>query len=167
MFEGWLTIAVFLPIAAAVLIALFGRNAVMVKWFAAIVSLVELALTFVIFLLYDTSPGAAQYQLVDKATNWIPVESFRVQYFLAVDGTERPAGAAHRPARNGGDIRLMEHRTPGQRVFRLAARPPGRCHGSVHLAGLLPVLPVLGTGTHTHVLPHIHLGKRAARILPR
>ena len=63
MFEGWLTIAVFLPIAAAVLIALFGRNAVMVKWFAAIVSLVELVLTFVIFLLYDTSHGAAQYHL--------------------------------------------------------------------------------------------------------
>ncbi len=90
MFEGWLTIAVFLPIAAAVLIALFGRNAVMVKWFAAIVSLVELVLTFVIFLLYDTSHGAAQYQLVDKATNWIPIESFRVQYFLAVDGLSAP-----------------------------------------------------------------------------
>ncbi len=90
MFEGWLTIAVFLPIAAAVLIALFGRNAVMVKWFAAIVSLVELALTFVIFLQYDTSDGAAQYQLIDKATNWISVESFRVQYFLAIDGLSAP-----------------------------------------------------------------------------
>ena len=62
----------------------------MVKWFAAIVSLVELALTFVIFLQYDTSDGAAHYQLVDKATNWIPVESFRVQYFLAIDGLSAP-----------------------------------------------------------------------------
>ena len=90
MFEGWLTIAVFLPIAAAVLIALFGRNARAVKWFAAIVSLVELALTVVIFLLFDTSQGASQYQLVDKAADWIPVESFRVQYFLAVDGLSAP-----------------------------------------------------------------------------
>ncbi len=85
-----MTIAVFLPIAAAVLIALFGRNARAVKWFAAIVSLVELALTVAIFLLYDTSQGADQYQLVDKAANWIPIESFRVQYFLAVDGLSAP-----------------------------------------------------------------------------
>ncbi len=90
MFEGWLTTAVFLPIAAAVLIALFGRDAVKVKWFAAIVALVELALTFVIFLRYDTSEGAAQYQMVDKAADWIAVESFRVQYFLAVDGLSAP-----------------------------------------------------------------------------
>ena len=90
MFEGWLTLAVFLPIVAAASIALFGRDAALVKRFAATVAIVELALTFVIFLSYDTSQGAPQYQLVDKAANWIPVESFKVQYFLAVDGLSAP-----------------------------------------------------------------------------
>ena len=90
MFEGWLTLAVFLPIVAAASIALFGRDAALVKRFAATVAIVELALTFVIFLSYDTSQGAPQYQLVDKAANWIPVESFKVQYFLGIDGLSAP-----------------------------------------------------------------------------
>ena len=90
MFEGWLTAAVFLPIAAAVLIALLGRDATKVKVFAAIVSVVELALAFAIFAAYDTSEGAARYQLVDRATGWIPIESLRVEYFLAIDGLSAP-----------------------------------------------------------------------------
>ena len=73
MFEGWLTLAVFLPLGAAVLIALFGRNATQVRLFAAAVSIVVFILTFVIFVMYDTSEGAPQYQLVDRATEWIPV----------------------------------------------------------------------------------------------
>ena len=75
MFEGWLTLAVFLPLGSAVLIALFGRSASQVRLFAAAVSVVELVLTFAIFRMYDTSEGAPQYQLVDRATEWIPVQA--------------------------------------------------------------------------------------------
>ena len=90
MFEGWLTLAVFLPLGAAVLIALFGRSAAYVRIFAAAVSVVELVLTFAIFVMYDTSEGSAQYQLIDRATEWIPVQSLKVEYFLAVDGLSAP-----------------------------------------------------------------------------
>ncbi len=85
-----LTLAVFLPIGAAVLIALLGRGVRNVRIFAAAVSVVELLLTFFIFLAYDTSDGASQFQLVDRVADWIPIPSFEVQYFLAVDGLSAP-----------------------------------------------------------------------------
>ena len=90
MFQGWLTAAVFLPIAAAVLIALLGRRATLVKIFAVIVSVIEFVLTFAIFLSYDTSDGADRYQLIDHVAGWIPVESLKVEYFLAIDGLSAP-----------------------------------------------------------------------------
>ena len=90
MFTGWLTLAVFLPIGAAAFIALAGRDARTVRIFAAVVSVVEFLLTLFIFLAYDTSDGAAQYQMVDRVADWIPIESFEVQYFLAVDGLSAP-----------------------------------------------------------------------------
>ena len=90
MLTGWLTLAVFLPIFAAVLIALLGRNAKVVRIFAAIVAVAEFLLSIAIFIAYDTSDGAEQFQLVDRVTDWIPIESFNVQYFLAVDGLSAP-----------------------------------------------------------------------------
>jgi NADH-quinone oxidoreductase subunit M len=90
LFTGLLTLAVFLPIGAAVLIALLGRGARNVRIFAAAVSVVEFLLTFFIFLAYDTSDGASQFQLVDRVADWIPIPSFEVQYFLAVDGLSAP-----------------------------------------------------------------------------
>ena len=90
MFSGWLTIAVFLPIGAALLIALFGRSARAVRAFAAAVSAIELLITVAIFAMVDTAGGAPQHQLVDRASGWVPVESFRVEYFLAVDGLSAP-----------------------------------------------------------------------------
>ena len=80
----------FLPIGAAALIALLGRNARTVRIFAAAVSVVEFLLTLYIFSAYDTSEDAAQFQLVDRVADWIPIESFQVQYFLAVDGLSAP-----------------------------------------------------------------------------
>ena len=82
--------AVFLPIGAAVLIALLGRDARTVRVFAAAVSVVEFLLSLFIFLAYNTADGEAQFQLVDRVADWIPIESFEVQYFLAVDGLSAP-----------------------------------------------------------------------------
>ena len=90
MFSGWLTIAVFLPIGAALLIALLGRNARAVRLFAAAVSLVELFVTFAVFAQMDTTDGAPRYQLIDRVSGWIPIDSFKVEYFLAVDGLSAP-----------------------------------------------------------------------------
>ena len=80
----------FLPIGAAAFIALIGRDARTVRIFAAVVVVVEFLLTLFIFLAYDTPDGAAQYQMVDRVADWIPIESFQVQYFLAVDGLSAP-----------------------------------------------------------------------------
>ena len=86
-FSGLLTLAIFLPIVGAIVIALFlnGKNA---RTLALITTLAELALTSYIFLLYDKEKGG--YQLVDKFEGWIPFDTFRVDYFLGIDGLSAP-----------------------------------------------------------------------------
>ena len=86
-FSGLLTLAIFLPIVGAILIALFlnGTNA---RALALTTPLAELALTCYIFLLYDKEKGG--YQLVDKFEGWIPFDTFRVDYFLGIDGLSAP-----------------------------------------------------------------------------
>ena len=86
-FSGLLTLAIFLPIVGAILIALFlnGKNA---RTLALITTLAELALTSYIFLLYDKEKGG--YQLVDKFEGRKPFDTFRVDYFLGIDGLSAP-----------------------------------------------------------------------------
>ena len=62
-----------------------GKNA---RTLALITTLAELALTSYIFLLYDKEKGG--YQLVDKFEGWIPFDTFRVDYFLGIDGLSAP-----------------------------------------------------------------------------
>ena len=88
MFQGWLTAVVFLPAAGAVLIALLPLQDRKIKYAAASVAVAELALTIVIFTLYERSQ--AGFQLVDRFTDWIPISSFKVEYFLGVDGLSAP-----------------------------------------------------------------------------
>ncbi len=78
----------FLPLAGALLIALAVKRDRDVRYVAGAVSLIELALGIVVFLRYDAETGGVQ--LVDRIPDWIPVESFEVQYFLGVDGLSAP-----------------------------------------------------------------------------
>ena len=87
-FSGLLTVAVFLPAAGALLIALAVRGDRYVRYFAGAVALAELALSIVVFALYER--GGERFQLVDRAQDWIPVKSFNVQYYLGVDGLSAP-----------------------------------------------------------------------------
>ena len=87
-FSGWLTVTVFLPLAGAVLIALVIKGDRSVRNFAAAIALSELVLGGIVFFSYDR--GGDRYQLVDRVVDWIPVESFNVHYFLAVDGLSAP-----------------------------------------------------------------------------
>ena len=87
-FPGWLTAIVFLPLAGAVLIALTRGSAHTVRVLAGAVALAELALSVVVFAMYDKEAGGVQ--LVDRVADWIPVSSFEVQYFLGVDGLSAP-----------------------------------------------------------------------------
>ena len=86
--SGLLTTTVFLPLAGAVVIALLIDGDRRVRYFAGAVALVELALSIVVFVRYD--PDGERYQLVDRVSDWIPIESFSVEYFLAVDGLSAP-----------------------------------------------------------------------------
>ena len=88
MFSGWLTSTVFLPAAAALIIALFLRRDGLARWFAIGVTVVVFALTIAIFAMYDRGEGGVQ--LVDFAARWIPVEGLQAQYLLGVDGLSAP-----------------------------------------------------------------------------
>ncbi len=89
-FSGLLTVTVFLPLAGALLIALFLRDERYIKYFAAAVAVVELVLAITVFWSYGNISGAPSVQMVDKIENWIPVSSLNVQYFLGVDGLSAP-----------------------------------------------------------------------------
>ena len=89
-FSGWLTATVFLPLVGGIVIALFMNRDGDIRRFAGAVAVSELALTIIVFSMYDSRPGADQFQLIDKIANWIPVDSFKVEYFFGIDGLSAP-----------------------------------------------------------------------------
>ena len=89
-FSGWLTATVFLPLAGAIVIALAVRGDRNVRLVAGAVALAELVLTIVVFAKYDLGAGSGAIQLADRVDNWIPIESFRIDYYLGIDGLSAP-----------------------------------------------------------------------------
>ena len=90
-FTGLLSAIVFLPIAGAIVIALFLRNYTQARIFAAAIAVVDFALAIIAFAIYDI--GAGGIQLVDRFSNWIPGlgdDGFAVQYLLGIDGLSAP-----------------------------------------------------------------------------
>ena len=87
-FNGLLTIVVFLPLAVAAGIALLAKNDRQVKFAAAGAGLAQLILSIVVFVNYDSDAGGVQ--MVDKVTEWIPIATFKAEYFLGVDGLSAP-----------------------------------------------------------------------------
>ena len=90
MFSGWLTSAVFLPMAGAIVIALVVRGDRNVRLFAAGIAIANFVLTIIIFAIFYSDKSVAGYQLIDKFEDWIPVPAFNAQYFLGVDGLSAP-----------------------------------------------------------------------------
>jgi NADH-quinone oxidoreductase subunit M len=88
LFSGWLTSVVFLPLVGVLVIALVVRGDRNVRFFAGAVALAELALSIIVFALYYAEPEGLR--LVDQVGNWIPIQDFRVQYFLGIDGLSAP-----------------------------------------------------------------------------
>ena len=83
-FHGWLTLTVFLPAAFALLVARVPKsNLQAIKGLALGATLVTLAVSLFLYVQYDPSPHAAQFQIVDK-TPWIA--SLHINYFLGMDG---------------------------------------------------------------------------------
>ncbi len=89
-FSGWLTTLVFLPLVGGICIALFVRGDRNARLAAAGVAVVEFALSVVIFAIYFTNRHEGGVQLVDKVESWIPIASFKAEYFLGIDGLSAP-----------------------------------------------------------------------------
>ena len=88
-----LTAVVFLPLVGAVLLALLVKGDQRIRIFAALVTLVNLGLSIVVFALFDSGDGG--FQLKDKIA-WIGDgsffnnQTFEASYHLGVDGLSAP-----------------------------------------------------------------------------
>ena len=88
MFTGLLTTIVFLPVAAGAVVALVARTDQQVRWASIAASVVTFALSVFAFASYYADPGGVQF--IDRFENWIPIEGFRSQYLLGIDGLSAP-----------------------------------------------------------------------------
>ncbi len=88
MFSGLLTATVFLPAAAAIVIALTMRNKQAIRWSSIGATTITLVLSIIVFVAYDRDQGGVQF--VDQISGWIPIDSLRAQYLLGVDGLSAP-----------------------------------------------------------------------------
>ena len=87
-FNGLLSALVFLPFVFALLIFVLPRNDNQVRLLAVFGGIVELVLSVFVFVVYNR--GESGFQLIDRFNSWIPVDSFRIEYFLGVDGLSVP-----------------------------------------------------------------------------
>ncbi len=89
-FNGILTITVFLP-ALAALIILLAKPANLedriIRWFAILSTVATFVLSLIVFLGYDRDAGGVQF--VDHL-NWLSAETIKSSYLLGVDGLSAP-----------------------------------------------------------------------------
>ncbi|MDX9698076.1 MAG: NADH-quinone oxidoreductase subunit M [Rhodocyclaceae bacterium] len=78
-----LSLAIWIPIVGGLLVLATGsdRNAPMARMFSLLVALVGFAVTLPLFVLFDTTTSAMQFQ---EFAAWIP--RFNINYHLGVDG---------------------------------------------------------------------------------
>ena len=85
---GLLTVLVFLPLIGAISVAILGKTPGLIKLISLMVVILELGLGGFIFTAYDTEKAGLQF--VDFIEGWISVGSFKVDYFLGLDGVSVP-----------------------------------------------------------------------------
>ena len=89
-FNGILTITVFLPALAALIIVvakplqLDDRN---IRWFAILSTVATFVLSLIVFLSYDRDAGGVQ--MIDHL-NWLSAQTIKSSYLLGVDGLSAP-----------------------------------------------------------------------------
>jgi NADH-quinone oxidoreductase subunit M len=88
-FPGLLTATVFLPAASALVILFLLKADRSVRIFAVLVGVADLALSLLVFILFDRTEGIARFQLIDRF-DWITSQSVNASYFLGVDGLSAP-----------------------------------------------------------------------------
>lgn len=89
-FNGILTITVFLPALAALIILIvkpLNLDDRIVRWFAMLSTVAAFVLSLVVFLSYDRVAGGVQ--MVDHL-NWLSAETIKSSYLLGVDGLSAP-----------------------------------------------------------------------------
>ena len=89
-FNGILTVTVFLPALAALIILVakpLNLEDRVVRWFAILSTVVAFALSLVVFLAYDKNAGGVQ--MVDHLT-WLSAQTIKSSYLLGVDGLSAP-----------------------------------------------------------------------------
>jgi len=85
---NYLTTILFLPALGAVLIAFVFSCPRLIKWTAAILTFIPLALSIVLFINFDMSPAAAGLIQFEEKLSWIaPLNAY---YHLGVDGLSLP-----------------------------------------------------------------------------
>jgi NADH-quinone oxidoreductase subunit M len=80
-----LTISIFLPLLGALVIWLFVRGDVAVRWSALTVSVLTFMVTLPLALSFDSSTSDMQFEELHQ---WIP--AFHINYHLGVDGISMP-----------------------------------------------------------------------------
>lgn len=91
MFDGLLTITVFLPAVVALLVTLFARGSnadQQIRWISIGATVVTFVLSAMVFFGYDQDAGGIQ--MVDYFQSWIPIDALRSSYILGVDGLSAP-----------------------------------------------------------------------------
>ena len=88
-FNGILSVTVFLPALAGLLIWLVAKSDRQVRVIAVTAGLGDLVLAGLVFVIFNKGDGADRYQLVDRI-DWINTDTFNASYLLAVDGLSAP-----------------------------------------------------------------------------
>ncbi|MBI4180760.1 MAG: NADH-quinone oxidoreductase subunit M [Chloroflexi bacterium] len=85
----YLTAIVFLPVVGAIIIALLGNGRPrLVKYLAAVFTIIPLLLAVILFANFDKSSAAAGIMQFAEKTSWIP--TLNAFYHLGVDGLSLP-----------------------------------------------------------------------------
>ena len=89
-FNGILTITVFLPALAALIIVVAKPMQLddrIIRWFAILSTVATFVLSLIVFLSYDRDAGGVQ--MVDHL-NWLSAQTIKSSYLLGVDGLSAP-----------------------------------------------------------------------------
>ena len=76
-----LSITIFLPLVGALVVMFLGRKPRVLKAWSLVVTLITLALTAVLWGLFDY--GTSEMQFVDR---FLWIEALGIQYYVGVDG---------------------------------------------------------------------------------
>ncbi len=158
---GLLSLLIWLPIAAGVVVLLMGSERIAAaRWVALIASIVTFVASLPLLSGYDHTTAA--FQFLEKLP-WIP--AFQAYYGLGVDGIALPLiildDAHHHPGDRGG---VDGDRAASGAVLRRLpdhGRPDGR---RVQRDRCAAVLLLLGSHADPDVPHHRYLGRPAARL---